>query len=232
MERSDESYLRYVPALGGAIGLVNDIFSSPDYSRAEGIQKAGQINPMMVKSNFNPTYMTYRPLDIWYGQNALNAQSRATDRALLNSSSPSRMAGLIANGYNSQLASGNLFRQAQEYNDALNKQVVTHNSGENKTAAQLDLQGQLANQRAAMEAGMYNARYKTLGYQMMDDIDARRNASMNANLTNVLQSIGNIGEEAYDTDRLRWLERTGVLKSKILGANGGKLKKKKRGLTY
>lgn len=232
MEHSDESYLRYVPFLGGTIGLFNDLFSSPDYSRAEGIQKAGQITPMMVKSNFNPTYMTYRPLDIWYGQNALNAQSRATDRALLNSSSPSRMAGLIANGYNSQLASGNLFRQAQEYNDALKKQVITHNSGENKTSAQLDMQGQLANQRAVMEAGMHNARYKTFGYQMMDDIDARRNASMNANLTNVLQSIGNIGEEAYDTDRLRWLERTGVLKSKTLGANGGKLTKKKKGLTY
>jgi hypothetical protein len=234
MEHSNTSYLRYVPALGGAVGLMNDLFSSPDYSRAEGVQRAGQITPMAVRSNFNPTYMTYRPLDIWYEQNRANALSRATDRNIMNTSGGNRgnaMAGLIANGYNSQLASGNLFRQAQEYNDALNKQVITHNSGENKTLAQLDMQGQLANQRAAMEAGIYNSRYKTLGYQMMDDIDARRNASMNANLTNVLQSIGNIGEEAYDTDRLRWLERTGVLKSKTLGANGGKLTKKK-GLTY
>jgi hypothetical protein len=69
------------------------------------------------------------------------------------------------------------------------------------------------------------------GYGMMDDIDARRQASMSANLTNVLQSLGNIGEEAYDEDRLRWLERTGTLKSSTLSANGGKLKKKKRGLT-
>jgi hypothetical protein len=94
------------------------------------------------------------------------------------------------------------------------------------------MQAQLANQRVYDDAQRLGFQGTLYGARMRDDIDARRNASMNANLTNVLQSIGNIGEEAYDTDRLRWLERTGVLKSKILGANGGKLKKKKRGLTY
>jgi hypothetical protein len=149
---------------------------------------------------------------------------------LLNSNSPSRAAGLLASGYNSQLASGNLYRQALEYNDALEKQVATHNSGENKTLAQLDMQAQLANQKTALEADWQNSRNRILGYQMMDDIDNRRGASMSANLTNFFTSIGNIGEEAYDTDRIDWLRRTGVLK----GAKGGALNRKKdkrRGLT-
>jgi hypothetical protein len=51
-------------------------------------------------------------LDIWYEQNRLNANARATDRAILNSGANqgSKAAALLASGYNNQLASGNLFR--------------------------------------------------------------------------------------------------------------------------
>ena len=190
--------------------------------------------PSAIRPNYTPTYLTYRPMDIWYGQNALNAQARATDRAIANSSSPSRMAGLLANGYNSQIVSGNLFRNALEYNDARRDKVAAHNSAENKTLAQLDMQAQMANQNTAMQSAAQNARYKALGYQMMDELDANRSQSISANLGNVLNSLGAIGEEEFDTDRLGWLERAGVLKSNVYSANGGKIsrKKGKKGLTY
>lgn len=233
MERSNVSYMRYIPAIGGAIGLANDIFSNPDYSRPQAIIDASRelATPSQVQPHYIGNYLTYRPLDIWYQQNALNAQSRATDRALLNSSSPSRTAGLLANGYNSQLASGNLFRQAQEYNDALRQKVADFNRSTNIFNASSDMDSQKTNAMLRQQAGRVGLQGLMTGYGMMDDIDARRQASMSANLTNVLQSLGNIGEEAYDEDRLRWLERTGTLKSRTLSANGGKLKKKKRGLT-
>lgn len=233
MEHSNASYMRYIPAIGGAIGLGYDLLSSPDYSRPQAIIDAALSTsiPEQVQSHYIGNYLTYRPLDIWYQQNALNAQSRATDRALLNNSSPSRMSGLLANGYNSQIASGNLFRQAQEYNDVLKQKVEDFNRGTNIFNANADMDSQKINATLRQQAGRLGLQGLMTGYGMMDDIDARRQASMSANLTNVLQSLGNIGEEAYDEDRLRWLERTGTLKSGTLSANGGKLKKKKRGLT-
>lgn len=97
------------------------------------------------------------------------------------------------------------------------------------------MQAQIANQKAYTEAQKLGFQGALYGSQMRDQIDARKNASMNANLTNLMQSIGNIGEEAYDEDRLKWLERTGVLRSNYLGQNGkacgGKIKRE-RGLTY
>ena len=234
MKHSATSAMRYIPAIGGAIGLGYDLLSSPDYSRPQAIIEASRelATPSQVQPHYVGNYLTYRPLDIWYQQNALNAQSRATDRALTNNSGGNRgtaMAGLLANGYNSQLASGNLFRQAQEYNDSLKQKVEDFNRGTNIFNANADMDSQKTNAMLREQAGRIGLQGLMTGYGMMDDIDARRQASISANLTNVLQSLGNIGEEAYDEDKLRWLERTGTLKSRTLSANGGKLKK--RGLT-
>ena len=176
--------------------------------------------------------MTFKPFDRLFYANQLNGQSLATERALMNTNSPSRAANLLAQSYNRMLANGQLYRQGEEYNDALEKQVATHNSGENRIAAQLDLQAQMANQRAQSEAQKLGFESAYYGSRMRDEIDARRAASRNANLTNLLTSLGNIGEEAYDWDRTNWLIDTGVLKNAgASAAKGGKLKKKK-GLTF
>ena len=63
----------------------------------------------------------------------------------------------------------------------------------------------------------------------MDQIDARRAASMNANLTNIVNSLGQIGEEAYDQDRIKnvYVGR-GVVEDPYK-SYGGMLTKKKKG---
>ena len=48
---------------------------------------------------------------------------------------------------------------------------------------------------------------------MKDAIDAQRAKTLSANLTNLFESLGQIGEEQYDKNRLKWLERKGVLRS-------------------
>ena len=215
MEHSAMSNLRYAPVFGGLIGLGHDLLSSPDYSRARGIQ---------------------------FWESPILANSRATDRAILNSGSNqgSKAAAMLVNAYNTNTALGQAGMNGQLQNFERKYKTTAFNNDLDKTYMGLDMEAQKANQAAALQAAMNNARYKTYGYQLMDDIDARRNASLNANLTNIVQSIGNIGEEAYDEDRLKWLERAGVLRSDYFGqgkygkgaACGGKLKKKKRGLTF
>ena len=88
---------------------------------------------------------------------------------------------------------------------------------------------------------------------MKDAIDAQRNASINANLTNLFDSLGNIGIDAYNRKDRDMLLRAGVFgtlsekpqgwsekrwtdyKKSLNGTgyrNGGKLKKKRGGFTY
>ena len=234
---SKESRLRYIPAIGGAIGLAYDLLHQPDYSRADAIINASSdMTPRMIQPSYLGDYLTYKPLDVFSEQNRMDANARAIDRAIRNSNSPSRMAGLLSNGYNSMIASGDAYRKGLEYNDALRERTAAFNRGTNQYNSQVNMTAQQANQNAAMAARRYGLQGLIQGNQMKEAIDARRGASISANLGNVLQSLGNIGEEAYDMDRLKWLEATDVLRSKVLGNQGkygGMLtKKSKKGGKY
>ena len=226
------SYLRYAPALGGAIGLMTDIFTKPDYSRAQEIKNAGAYNAPTI--NYTPigNYLRYNPMDINYAQNKLNQEAAATRRAIQNTAGTrgAAMAGLLASDYNAQQASGDLFRKALEYNDALQQKVEDFNRGTNMFNSQQDLYTQRSNQAATQQALRDKYQGILAGNTLMDQIDARRATSMSANLTNLISSLGQIGEEAYDQDRIDALTQRGVLQNlyKNNAANGGMLTKPKR----
>lgn len=225
------SYLRYAPALGGAIGLMNDIFTKPDYSRAQEIKDAGAYNAPTI--NYTPigNYLRYNPMDINYAQNKLNQEAAATRRAIQNTAGTrgAAMAGILASDYSTQQASGDLFRKALEYNDALQQKVEDFNRGTDMFNSQQGLSAQRANQAAIQQA--LRDKYQGIldGNTLMDQIDARRAASMNANLTNIINSLGQIGEEAYDQDRIKnvYVGR-GVVEDPYK-SYGGMLTKKKKG---
>lgn len=126
---------RYMGLFGPAVGL--DLQAAgvgkPDYSRLDASVETASGAPALAHYKPIGDYLAYNPMDIWYEQNRMNANSRATDRAILNNSSPlgTKTAGLLANGYNSQIASGNLYRQALEYNDNQRQKVADFNRGTN-----------------------------------------------------------------------------------------------------
>ena len=222
------SYLRYAPALGGAIGLMTDIFTKPDYSRAQEIKNAGAYNAPTI--NYTPigNYLRYNPMDINYAQNKLNQEAAATRRAIQNTAGTrgAAMAGLLASDYNAQQASGDLFRKALEYNDTLQQKVEEFNRGTNIFNSQQDLSAQRANQATIQQALRDKYQGILAGNTLMDQIDARRAASMSANLTNLVNSLGQIGEEAYDQNRIDALIQRDVLKDPY--KNGGMLTRIKR----
>jgi hypothetical protein len=182
-------------------------------------------------------YLTYRPLDIWFEQNRLNANARATDRAIMNNAAPigTKMAGLLASGYNNQIADGQLYRSALEYNDAQRERVANFN-----------LKPDMFNSQMGLEAAMANARYDLTAKQMglsglehaaamRDTIDQRVGAARSANLTNFLTSLGNIGRENFAMNQINDTKAahngyTGTLNGRINHsiAFGGKIKKRKR----
>ena len=248
------TWLRYAPAVGAGIGVLTDAFgwtNKPDYSNADLV---GSAVDNLTNVEFTPigNYLTYRPLDRNYYINRLNAQAGATRRAIVNQSGGNRataLAGLLAADYNAQNTLGNLARQAEEYNFNQRKEVEAFNRGTNQFNSEMGLKAAIANKendKLRLQARIQQA-------QLRDQADARSSAGRAANLTNLFDSLGNIGIDEMnraDRDMLikagvfgtlsekpqgwsdkRWEEYKKAISGKGY-SNGGKLKKRRGGLTY
>ena len=249
------SNLRYAPVVGAAIGLGQNLFSKPDYKSANAILEAANQAGNYIPVGYTPigNYLQYRPFDRNFYLNKLNAQAGATRRAIMNTTSPSRNAALLAADYNAQGRLGDLARQAEEYNLAQRQAVETFNRGTNQANAEMGLKAAMANQEAALRARSSRLSGVAQAMAVRDAVDARRGASMSANLTNLFDSLGNIGIDEMNRADRDMLIRAGVFgtlsekpqgwsnkrwedyKKAISGngySKGGKLKKRRGGLTY
>lgn len=227
------SYLRYAPILGSAIGLGYNIFKKPDYSGPDAILEAAEQVGNYTPVGYTPigNYLTYRPLDRNYYINKLNAQAGATRRAILNTTSPARNAALLAADYNALDRLGDLARQAEEYNLAQRERVEGFNRQTNMANSEMGLKASMSNQEAALKAKSQKMSGVAQAYAMRDAIDARRSAGISTNLTNLFDSLGNVGKEEFAKDMIEsnpallydWLGEYKGKKSK-----GGYLTVKKR----
>lgn len=236
--------LRYAPALGAAIGVTTDLLgltNKPDYSNADLIMEAanniGTVSPMFIGD-----YLTYKPFDRLFYANQLGAQAGAARRSIMNTSGGNRgaaMTGLIASDYNAQNQLGNLFRQAEEYNLGQRERVAAFNRGTNQFNSDIDLKSQIAN----LDRDKMRLSAVSRAAAIRDAVDARVSAARSANLTNLFNSLGAIGEDEINRMDARWLAPliygVGADRAPSLGgvikrwsANGGKITKRKKGLTY
>lgn len=237
-----DNLLRYAPVVGSAIGLGQTLLSKPNYSRADALaqfaQNAGKVTPISYDPLGN--YLTYRPIDIDYIANRMAAQAGATRRNIMNTAGGNRamaLAGLAAQDYSSQLAQAEAIRQADESNFNRGVQVETFNRGTNQYNSEAALKAAMANQEARLKASQLGLSGYSTAMQMKDAIDAQRNASISANLTNLFDSLGDIGREEVVKGMVKnnpalLYDYFGRYKGNV-GAKGGKLNRKKRGgFTY
>ena len=248
------TWLRYAPAVGAGLGVLTDTLgwtNKPDYDNADLV---GSAVDNLTNVKFTPigNYLTYRPLDRNYYINKLNAQAGATRRAIVNQSGGNRataLASLLAADYNAQNSLGDLARQAEEYNFNQRKEVEAFNRGTNQFNSEMALKAALANkenEKTRLQARITQA-------QLRDQADTRSSTGRSANLTNFFDSLGNIGIDEMnraDRDMLiragvfgtlsekpqgwsdkRWEDYKKVISGKNY-SNGGKLKKRRGGLTY
>ena len=248
------TWLRYAPAVGAGLGVLTDALgwtNKPDYGNADLV---GSAIDNLTNVEFTPigNYLTYKPLDRNYYINKLNAQAGATRRAIVNQSGGNRataLASLLAADYNAQNSLGDLARQAEEYNFNQRKEVEAFNRGTNQFNSEMALKAALANkenEKTRLQARITQA-------QLRDQADTRSSTGRSANLTNFFDSLGNIGIDEMNRADRDMLIRAGVFgtlsekpqgwsdkrwkdyKKAILGngySNGGKLKKRRGGLTY
>lgn len=239
---------RYAGLFGPAVGLGMQALGigKPDYSKMDAAVEAASGAPALATYKPIGDYIGYRPMDIWYEQNRMNANSRATDRAILNNNSTigTKTAGLLANGYNSQLASGNLYRQALEYNDAQKQKVADFNRGTNM------FNSQAFNQASATNAQIQNSQRNFKAQMQMDAArqrmaaDAAWNQGIYGNINGLFAGLGAWGKENAQHNIIADMAADGIfgnmndqnigkgyITKRVKKAKGGRLNRK-RGLTF
>lgn len=206
--------LRYAGLFGPAVGLGMQMagIGRPDTSGLDAALNISRGAPHLAKYKPIGNYLTYKPMDIWFEQNRNDANSRATDRMILNNSAPvgTRMAGLLANSYNNQIANGQLFRQALEYNDAQRKKVTDFNRATDMFNADAYNRLSQFNASARNQARQANAQLGLHAAVQKMNADAAWNSGIYGNVAGLFKGIGDLGRENYQHNRIADMAATGL----------------------
>lgn len=217
----------------------------PDYSRMDAAVEAASGAPALASYKPIGNYLTYNPMDIWYEQNRMDANSRATDRAILNNASPigTKMAGLLANGYNSQIADGDLYRKALEYNEAQKQKVAEFNRGTDMYNADAFTKTSATNAEIANRQRQFKAQMQMDAARQRMAADAAWNQGIYGNVNSFFQGLGAFGKENAQHNMIADMAADGIFGVMTPKSNtgrrvvttkkacGGKIKRK-RGLTF
>lgn len=239
--------LRYAGLLGPLVGLGMQAMGigKPDYSRMDAAVEAASGTPALASYKPIGNYLTYNPMDIWYEQNRMDANSRATDRAILNNASPigTKTAGLLANGYNSQIADGDLYRKALEYNDAKRQKVAEFNRGTDMYNADAFTKTSATNAEIANRQRQFKAQMQMDAARQRMAADATWNQGIYGNVSGLFKGISDLGRENAQHNMIADMAADGIFGVMTSKSNtgkrvvttkkscGGKIKRK-RGLTF
>ena len=203
-QNSGLASLRFAPAIGSGVAAFTDMMgwtNKPDYTNADRIQDSvNGIKPVTYTPVGN--YLAYNPFDRNFYSNKLEAQAGATRRAIANQSGGNRanaVAGMLAADYNAQGKLGDLFRQAEEYNQGLRERVENFNRSTDQFNSEQSMKSQIANQatdRLRFEAAAQAARLR-------DEVDSRSAAAKSANLSNFFNNIGAVGQESFSRNMVK-----------------------------
>ena len=201
------TWMRYAPAVGSALGVFSDaigLTNTPDYAPAEMI--GGAITPVKpVGARQINNRLTYKPLDTNYELNKLDANQAAQRRALINTSGGNRAtaaANLIAANANYGNQMGDLHRQAELYNQQQRQQVEGFNRGTNQFNAEAQMRADLADAQQAQQMNELRLKQKSAQAQMYDTANMRSSMGRAANLTNLFENIGGIGQENFSRNMI------------------------------
>jgi hypothetical protein len=219
--------LRYLGLAGPALALGLQALGvgKPDPSGLDASLAMATNPAVLAKPHLIGDYMRYKPIDRLFYANQLQANSRATDRGIMNTSGGNRgtaMAGLLGNGLNSQTALANMDMQAENTNWGRYGQTKDFNRGTNIFNAQA------LNQNSMFNAEQLN-RNKQFGAQMSANIAAQKmaadagwNASKYKNLGEFFSGLSALGNEATQRNWLAELAADGAFGTLSPRTNTGK----------
>ena len=231
------TYSRYAPAVGSAIGAVQSVFQKPDYTNSDLIlDVVNNLSRNKVSPTLLSDYLSYKPIDRNYYLNQLKGQAGATRRAVMNSglSSGQKMAGLLAADYNTQQGIADALFKADMYNEQLRQNIAQFNRGTSQYNSGALMQAAAQNAQLAQAKDNMRLSGTTTAANMRELADAALATSRSANLTNFFDNLGAIGRENRDTNMLQAMidsDLFGTLSEPMKKGwrkNGGMLTKRSR----
>lgn len=222
-EYPNSNFLQFAPVLGSLVGLFDN---EPNYSNADLIAK-GRRGIRDVRARAIGNYLQYNPFDINFEQNKLAGITAGTQRAVINNSANRGQAiASLLPLYGQELTQlGQLYRSAREYNDTQRKAVADFNRGTDLYNAQFRMQADQANANLdTQRANLY-----TQEANMRDNIESAASQAKSQNITNIFDNLGNLGRSIYTDQQMKWLLENGYIPT-MKAKNGGKVKRKKKGL--
>ena len=191
-------YLRYASAFGPAIALALSA-RKPDYSNANKLADIGNGLRREISPKYTNIRMGLKPIDNSYSLNQLNAQQNAANDAIMQSANGNRsMAAALrlANDYSYNNQRGAMNRQDAEYNRNDEFRVNEFNNNNDKFDAQqyLMAESQNAQNRAA------SAAYLAEAAKLREAMDSDRLNAISANLSNLFNNIGAIGNDTFNAN--------------------------------
>lgn len=207
------TWMRYAPVIGhGALALTDalGITNKPDYTNAEAvINAANNVSNSTIEFNPIGDYLTYNPFDTEYHANQLRSVAGATRRNIMNTSGGNRaaaMAGVLAADNNTMNQMGDLYRKAAEYNLEQRHKVADFNRTTNITNSEGIFRADAANQ-AARQAGLQAL---ISGYAMKEQAKLMSDQAKAANISGLIQGLGDIGYENFGMNQVNWRTSKGV----------------------
>lgn len=232
-----DTYSRYAPAVGSAIGAVQSIFQKPDYTNSDLIlDVVNNLSRNKVSPTLLSDYLSYKPIDRNYYLNQLKGQAGATRRAVMNSglNSGQRMAGLLAADYGAQQGIADALFKADMYNEQLKQNIAQFNRGTSQYNSGALMQAAAQNAQLAQARDNMRLSGTTTAANMRELADTALATSRSANLTNFFDNLGAIGRENRDTNMLQAMidsDLFGTLSEPMKRGwkkNGGMLTKRSR----
>ena len=231
------TFSRYAPIFGSAIGAVQSVFQKPDYTNSDLILNAvNNLSRNKVSPTLLNEYLNYNPIDRNYYLNQLKAQSGATRRALMNSgiNPGQRIAGLLAADYNAQQGIADTLLKSDMYNEQLNQNRAQFNRGTSQYNSGALMQAAAQNAQLAQARDNMRLSGVSTAANMRELADTALANSRSANLTNFFDNLGALGRENRDTNMLQSMidsDLFGTLSESMKGGwrkNGGMLTKRCR----
>lgn len=201
-KKFDESFLRYSPIIGSGIGEMISLADSPNYQYADAIDSAARFGAQSIPSVTRTplgNYLGYQPFDTLFYANQLGQQANATRNNIRNvaGTNPGAvMIGMLAADYNAQNSLGDLYRKAEEYNQAERAKVAEFNRATDQYNSQSGLTASKENADIAKAKAdlLYNAAVRS--NIMRTQEDALLQANRSQSMTNFFDNLGDLGREA------------------------------------
>lgn len=200
------SWLRYMPVVGNVLGVSQSLLNKPDYSSSDTMMNEaanlGSYTP--VEAKVPSYYLPYTPADRNYYATKLMNQVAATKRGIVNQSLGNRasaMQGLMAADIATLSKMGDLYRQADDYNNNQRLQAATFNRATDQFGSELAMKTSTANAELAAKARLSRLEALSKAIAAREAVNSRREAAINANISGLFNNLGNIGVDEFERER-------------------------------